>query len=443
MASPPADPVPSKSSRLLAEAREVFIRSFGAEFTLPIIERAEGAMITDVDGHSYLDFSSGQMCATVGHNHPRILAALREVGWRALHLNSAMLSPEVIALGRRLVDLLPQPLKKVFFVSTGGESTEAAIKLAKKSTGRFEIVGLADSFHGSTSGAAASTYISGRRSGYGPTLPGSFAIPAPTCYRCPFGMTFPSCDYACARVGFELVDRQSVGSLAAMIAEPIMGTAGCVEPPPGYFNVARDLCRERGMLLILDEAQTGLGRTGDTWGFQRDGAVPDIVAISKTLGGGIPLGAMATSPPLEERAYASGYWFYTSHLNEPLPAAVGLAVLDVIRDEKLVDAAQDKGAYLRKGLLALKEQYELIGDVRGRGLLMGLDFVRDRVTRQPAEAEAEEITRHCLQQGLFLQPTRQRGRYFVWRVAPPLTVTYPELDRALEIIERAVRSVCR
>jgi 2,2-dialkylglycine decarboxylase (pyruvate) len=178
------------------------------------------------------------------------------------------------------------------------------------------------------------------------------------------------------------------------------------------------------------------------WGFEQDGAVPDILAVSKTLGGGIPLSATVTTPALEAEAYRSGFHFYTSHLNEPLPAAVGLAVLDVIRDEKLVDAAQAKGAYLKKGLLALRDRYEIVGDVRGRGLLMGLDFVADRVSKRPAEAEGEAITRECLARGLFMAPTRQRGRYYVWRVAPPLTISYAELDRALEVIEASIRAVC-
>jgi 2,2-dialkylglycine decarboxylase (pyruvate) len=429
------------NEKLLAEARRVLVRSFGSDFTLPVIAKAEGATITDVDGRAYLDFSSGQMCATVGHNHPRIAEAVRGAADRAVHINSAMLSPEVVRLGRRVVELLPRPLDKVFFLSTGGESNEAALKIAKKVTGRYETVGLAHSFHGSTSGAGAATFIPSRRAGYGPPLPGTFAIPAPDCYRCPLALTFPACEYACARVGFELVDRQSVGSLAAVIAEPILGTAGCVEPPPGYLAELQRLARERDMLLILDEAQTGLGRTGDMWGGDRDGVAPDLLTISKTLGGGIPLAATATTAALEERACRADFFFFTSHLNEPLPAAVGLAVLDVIAEEKLVDAARDKGAHLKRGLLALKERYEIVGDVRGRGLLMGVDFVRDRQSKRPAEAEAEAITRECLRRGLFLAATRQASRYWVWRVAPPLTISHAEIDRSLEIMEAAIRAV--
>lgn len=431
----------SKGQLSLAKAQELFIRSFGSDYASPVIEKASGAVVTDVDGKEYLDFSSGQMCATVGHSHPRVVAAVKDCAERLMHTESTSVSPQVVTLGRRLVDLLPAPLKKVLLMSTGSEATEAAVKVVKKATKKFEIVGLADGFHGATWGATSITFISHRRAGYGPALPGTYAIPAPNCYRCPLHLTFPDCDYACARVGFDLVDKQSVGSLAAVIAEPIQGAGGYVVPPPGYFATVRDLCREREMLLILDEAQTGLGRVGDLWGFEQDGAVPDVICISKTLGGGMPLAAIVTSAVLEEKAFSNGFWYYTSHLNEPLPSAVGLAVLDVIQEENLVAAAREKGAYLKAGLLALKDRYEIIGDVRGRGLLMGVDFVQDRITKQPAEADAERITRFCLEQGLCMAAIRQRGRYFVWRVAPPLTISYAEIDRALEIIERAIRAV--
>ena len=427
---------PPRQETWLDEARALLIRSFGSDYAFPVIASARGATITDVDGKSYLDFSSGQMCATIGHNHPRIADAIRGAADRVAHIYSAMVSPEVITLARRVVELLPAPLRKVLFFSTGGESTEAAIRMAKKATGKWEIVALADSFHGSTGIALSSTFMPQRRGGQGPMMPGTHAIFAPNCYRCPLGETFPSCEFACARVGFQMVDGTSVGALAGLIAEPIQSAAGIVEPPPGYFQVLRDLCRERDMLFIVDEAQTGFGRLGDMWGFDRDGATPDIVAVSKTLGGGLPLAGTITTADIEQRAHDAGFWFYTSHLNEPLPTAVGLAVLDVIAEEKLVDAAREKGAYLKDGLLALKDRHEIIGDVRGRGLLLGVDFVEDRETKKPAVARAQAITRHCLEHGVFIGSLKGH----IWRVAPPMTITRDEIDRALGVVEDALRA---
>ena len=418
----------------LDEAKSLLIRSFGSDYQMPVIKSARGATITDVDGKDYLDFSSGQMCSTIGHNHPRIADAIRGAADRVLHIYSAMLSPEVIELARRVVELVPAPLRKVMFFSTGGESNEAAIRMAKKATGKWEIVALGDSFHGSTGIALSSTFMRERRGGQGPMMPGTHAIFTPNCYRCPLGETFPKCDFACARVGFQMVDNQSVGELAAVIAEPIQSAAGVVEPPPGYLGVLRGLAREREMVLIVDEAQTGFGRLGDMWGFDRDATVPDIVAVSKTLGGGIPLAGTITTDEIEQRAHDAGFWFYTSHLNEPLPAAVGLAVLDVIAEDKLVEAARERGTYLKQGLLALKDRYEVIGDVRGRGLLLGVDFVEDRESKKPAIARQRAINRHCLEHGVFIGQLKGH----IWRVAPPMTITKQEIDRALGVIDAAL-----
>ena len=192
------------------------------------------------------------------------------------------------------------------------------------------------------------------------------AIPTPYCYRCPLSMTFPSCDYACAKLGFDMVDSQSTGSLAAFIAEPILSAAGILEPPPGYFPFVKQLCEERGMLFILDEAQTGLGRVGATFAFEQDGFVPDILALSKTLGAGLPLAAMVTSEEIEQDCHDKGMSFISSHQNDPFAAAIGLAVIEVLVKEGLADEARAKGQYLKDAYLRMKEDHPIIGDVRGR-----------------------------------------------------------------------------
>ena len=249
-----------RKAALLEQARAHLFRS-SKDYGEPIIARGSGATLVDTDGKEYLDFGSGQMAASIGHNHPAITEALKRSSERILHLNTHLVSEEVIELGKSLADLLPQQLQKVLLLSTGGESTEVALKVAKMFTGRFEVVGLVQGYHGHTGGAMSVTF-SNARGGYGPWVPGSMAIPTPYCYRCPLSMTFPSCDYACAKLGFDMVDSQSTGSLAAFIAEPILSAAGIIEPPPGYFPFVKRMCEERGMLFILDEAQTGLGRVG-------------------------------------------------------------------------------------------------------------------------------------------------------------------------------------
>jgi 2,2-dialkylglycine decarboxylase (pyruvate) len=430
---------PATTQELLDMARD-YLFHYHEAFTEPIVARAQGATLWDRDGREYLDFSSGQMCATIGHNHPRIVQALQRSGERVLHLNSHLISEEVVLLAKKLAGLLPEPLKRTILLSTGGESTEVALKIAKMYTGKWEVVGIARGYHGHTGGALAVSFLS-RRRGFGPAQPGVYAIPAPYCYRCPLGLTFPSCQYACVDAGFEMLDAQSMGSLAALIAEPILSGGGIIEPPPGYFQEVQRRCQEREMLFISDEAQTGLGRLGAMFAFEQDGVVPDILALSKTLGAGIPLSATVTSRAIEEVVVQRGFGFLSSHMSEPLPAAVGLAVLEVLETEELVRAAQVKGEYLKSRLLELQERHAIIGDVRGRGLLLGIEFVKERHTRVPAEAEALAITQRCLDKGLVVQVASHKGVHTVWRIAPPLTITPEELDRGVAIMDEAITEV--
>ena len=411
-----------------------------------LIERAQGSWVWDRTGIRILDFTSGQICSTIGHNHPRIVEAIRSACDRVLHLNSWMLSEEVVRLAARLADLLPAPLEKVILLNTGSESNELAIRIAKLATGRFEIAGLDQSFHGLTAGVASVTY-SVPHHGYGPQLPGTFALPAPYAYRCPVKRLAngtagcPGCDLACLERGLELFDANSTGALAATIVEPVLSAGGVIDPPPGYLRRLSELTHARGGLFIVDEAQTGFGRLGTMFGFEQDGVVPDIVTVSKTLGGGLPLAATIVSPEIEARIVERGFVHVTSHVSDPLPAAVGLAVLDVVTEEHLPERAAAMGACLRAGLLELAERYPLIGQVRGRGLLLGVELVTDRETRQPAEELGARATDECLARGLSMNIVRHVGANSVWRIAPPLTVSEDEIDLALSIMDESLAAV--
>ena len=259
-----------------SDPRQRFLLRYAGGFAPVVIARAEGAWIETTDGLRILDFTSGQICSTLGHNHPRIVAAIRTALADVMHLNSWMLSEPVLALGERLANVFPEPLRKVLLLNTGSEANEAALKLAKMATGRFEVVGLTRSFHGLLAGVSSVNYSMGH-SGYGPLLPGAFAIPAPYAYRCPVRHCDGVCDCTCLDVGFELVDQQSVGSLCALIAEPVLSAGGVIVPPEGYFRRVREHLDERGMLLVMDEAQTGLGRLGAMFGFEQDAVTPDVV----------------------------------------------------------------------------------------------------------------------------------------------------------------------
>ena len=418
------------------KARAHLVR-YGGDFVPIIAERAQGSFMWDAQGRRILDFCSGQMSAIIGHSHPEIVEVVRRTIGELDHLYSTILSRPVVDLAALLAQLAPGKLDRVLLVSTGGESNEAALKMAKLATGRHEIVGLSRSWHGVTGGAASATYSSSRR-GYGPAQVGSFVLPAPDSYRSRFIGADGSYDWRSELdFGFELVDRQSTGELAACIAEPILSSGGVLEPPVGYMPALAEKCRERGMLLIFDEAQTGLGRTGDLFACERDGVVPDFLTLSKTLGAGLPLAAVLTTPEIEDICHARGFLFYTTHASDPLPAAVGLKVLEVVIRDKLTERARMLGEYLRDGLLALKQRHECIGDVRGRGLLVGLDLVQDRATKAPAPELAQRVARTCLELGLMTSVVR--GGFGIFRIAPPITIAKDEIDLALDIFDRAIR----
>jgi 2,2-dialkylglycine decarboxylase (pyruvate) len=416
----------------------LLIRPAG-EFAPDMIARASGSWLETLDGRRILDFTSGQICATIGHNHPRIAEAIRRSLSEVSHLNSRLLSEPVLALAERLAGLMPAGLDRSLFLSTGGEVNEAAVRMAKLATGGFEVVGLTHSWHGMTSGSQAVTFSAGRR-GHGPTSPGIFALPAPYAYRCPVRHCSGTCDQTCLEVGFELYDQQSVGAPAAVIAEPVLSAGGVLVPPPGYFSRLIELAHERGMLFIFDEAQTGFGRLGAMFGMDVYDIVPDFVTLSKTLGGGIPVAAVVTTADIERVAHDRGFMYFTSHQSDPLPAAAALAVLDVVAEEDLAQRAAAKGERLGGHLRELRERHETIGDVRGMGLLWGVELVADRDTKRPVLEFGDAVTDACQSCGLSLNITHGRsgGSTSCLRLAPPLTVTDDEIDTAAEILDQAL-----
>ncbi|WP_285104175.1 aspartate aminotransferase family protein [Promicromonospora sp. MEB111] len=422
------------------EADRLLIR-YGPSFSPRLIERAAGSYVYDSDGTPILDFTSGQMSSILGHAHPDIVATVSSSVASLDHLFSGMLSAPVLGLADRLTATLPAGLDKAMLLSTGAESNEAAIKMAKLYTGRYEIVSFDRSWHGMTQGAASATFSAGRR-GYGPPTPGNLALPTPNAYRSPFRSADGSYDWeAELAYGFALVDQQSAGSLAACVVEPILSSGGIIDLPPGYLRRLKELCEERGMLLVLDEAQTGLGRTGTMYAFERDGVTPDILTLSKTLGAGLPVAAVVTSAEIEQVCYDRGFLFYTTHVSDPLAAAVGLTVLDVIEREDLVERAARLSEQLSGRLLALRDAYEVVGDVRGRGLLQGVELVQDKVSKAPADALGNAVTAACLDRGLHMNIVQLPGMGGIFRIAPPLTISEDDLHRGVDILEASLKAV--
>ncbi|KAK6495354.1 hypothetical protein TWF481_003378 [Arthrobotrys musiformis] len=430
--------------KALHEAAKACLIDYGTPFHKNIIVRAQGLYIYTPTGHKMLDWTSGQMSSLLGHSHPEISKVITHYAENLDHLFSGMLSPPVIDLGQRLTGLTPKGLDKAIFLSTGGESNEFAIRIAKFFTGKFEVVGLSASWHGVTGAAIGAQYHSGRV-GYGPVMPGNFALPAPNAYRSIFRHPDGTYDWQTElSYGFSLIDRQSCGSLAAVILEPILSSGGMHPLPPGYLKSLKRHCESRGMLLIVDEAQTAIGRAGDMFAFQHyaedEGVVPDILTLSKTLGNGIALSAVVISDAIAEKTARDGFMYYTTHLNDPLPAAVGDKVLEIVVRDGLVDRSRELGKRLQKGLLTLQERYGCIGDVRGRGLMAGIEIVTDRVTKTPGFELGNKLGERMADLGLWAQLGTHQSFAGVFRIAPPITITDGELEEGLRIMEEAFAS---
>ncbi len=414
----------------------------GTKFESDIITGSQGLYVYTANGHKVLDWTSGQMSCLIGHGHPEIVETIKDHAENLDHLFSGMLSPPVLSLAKRLTSVLPPGLDRAMFLSTGGESNEAAIKMAKIYTGKFEIVGVGASWHGMTAQALGSQYHFGRK-GQGPLMPGQHMLPPPNAYRSIFRRPDGSYDWQTELdYGWSLIDKASCGSLAACIVECIQSSAGMHVLPPGYLKALKKHCEQRDMLLIVDEAQTGVGRAGDiSAACHFEAVVPDIVTFSKTLGNGLPLSAVVTSDEIERVCTERDFCFYTTHLNDPLPAAVGDKVLEIVLRDGLTSNSKRMGDILHKGLRTLKARYACIGDVRGRGLMAGVEIVTDRETKKSDNELARRIAKKMYALGLWANLSSHSSFSGVFRLAPPIVITEAQIREGLAIMEKAFADV--
>lgn len=388
------------------------------------------------------------MSCLLGHSHPEVVEVIKAYAETLIHTSSCMVSPPVIRLAKRLTSILPPGLDRAVFLNTGSESNEAAIRLAKTYTGRFEVVGLGQSWHGMTSGAQGAQYQAGRRghgmknfssrnpklTGLGPSPPGQHMLPQPNAYRSIFRHKDGTYDWESElNYGWSLIDEASYGSIAACLVECVQGDGGIHVLPPGYLKALKSHCERRGILLIVDEAQTGLCRTGELFGIDHDKVVPDILTLSKPLGNGLPISAMVTSAKIDQAAKEKGFLFFTTHANDPLVAAVGEKVLEIATREDLLENVRARSQQLHAGLHRLKDRYGCIGDVRGIGLMKGIEIVSDRESKEPAAELAKQLSKAMLQRGLWCQLQSQR----VFRIGMPITSTEQEIEEGLDILEEA------
>jgi 2,2-dialkylglycine decarboxylase (pyruvate) len=402
----------------------------------PVIARAEGSFSFDTEGNSYLDFNSGQMCSALGHNNPRIQGVIEEQSKLLTHASTVYYNPPQVELAERLASINEAPLRKSVFGESGSDSNELALLLARRATGRMAIGALTQSFHGLSDATRAISYCAAGP-GYGPPMPEVFAIPTPYCYRCPYQGEAKGCCMAPLHFGMETLDRQSGGVPAAVIVEPIVSAGGVIELPVEYLRGLRKELDRRGALLIYDEAQTGLGKLGQMFAYQVSGVRPDVLTVSKHLGGGLAVSAAITTDDVSARATRNGLSIGHSHSADPLACKAGIASIDEIVENGLPKRALEIGGHWQANLQALQQRYEMIGDIRGRGLLQGVELVSDRHTREPATQMAADIYRHCLANGLMFSV---RGKFKnVLRFVPPFTTTNAQLDKATEILEAGMR----
>jgi 4-aminobutyrate aminotransferase len=411
--------------------------SYIKEYPL-VVARGAGAMIEDVDGNRYLDFMAGIAVASTGYGHPAVVAAIKEAADRFLHIcGSDFYYEGMAALCERLAKLAPgSDKKRVFLTNSGTEAVEGAIKLARNSTGRAGLVAFKGAFHGRTYGAMSLTSSKARQhAGFGPLLPEIYHVPFGYCYRCEFGKEYPSCELFCvSAIERDLFARQiDPGDVAAIFVEPVQGEGGYVVPPDGYLAALRALCDKYGILLVCDEIQCGIGRTGRMFASEHAGIEPDILLTAKGLGSGMPIGAIiARESVMRWKTGAHGSTFG----GNPVCCAAALATLDVVERE-LVANARAMGERLMAGVRRLATRYRAIGDVRGLGLMIGVEFVQDQKTREPATDLVNALVQRAFSRGLLLLGC---GRSTL-RLAPPLIVDAYDIDTGLAIIDECLTAL--
>jgi len=430
--------LPGPKAKVIIEDDEKYLATSTKALPL-VIETGYGSTVIDVDGNKFLDFTSGVAVLNVGHCHPAIVKAIKGQVEQFIHFAGTDFYYEVQSkLAKKLVQVTPGVFdKKVFFSNSGTESIEAAMKIAKWSTRKGQFVAFIGAFHGRTLGSLSLTASKPvQRARYFPGVPGILHIPYAYCYRCPYRLEYPSCDIWCAKILEEVYFESFIPSneVAAIFMEPIQGEGGYIVPPSEFVQIISRIAKKYGILFIDDEVQAGIARTGKMWGIEHHGVVPDIICSSKALGSGIPIGATIYDKRFdfgEKGAHSNTFG------GNPVACAAALATLEVIASENLIEKARLSGEHLRKRLEELKEKYEIIGDVRGIGLMQATEFVRDKVIKEPATAERDKIIEIAFKNGLILLGCGKSSIRYI----PPLTTTIEEIDTGIEILARSIATV--
>lgn len=396
-----------------------------------VLERGEGPYLIDVDGNRYIDFFAGVSVASLGHAHPRYVAALKRQLER-LHVGSFS-TPDRVELVKLIASVAPGDLRRTQLFSSGAEAVEAALRLAKAHTRKFEVVGFWGGFHGKTLGALG---VMGDdfKVDHGPLPPGSYLSTYGYCYRCPFHLTYPSCGLLCAEWLDKVIRNQTTGHVAAVIVEPIQGTAGNIVPPPGFLAAVREIASRHGAVFIADEIISGFGRTGKMFACEHEGVIPDIMTVGKGLGGGFPVsGLISTDAITAARPFSLPSASSSSFGGNPLAATAALVTLRTILEEGLVEHVEKLGDLMLERLRPLQERFEFVGEVRGKGLMIGIELVKDKQSREPlAPPVAQAVFQEALRRGLVIMVSDSRIR-----INPALTITEEVAEQGIGLLEES------
>ncbi len=435
-----AGPVPGPNARaMIARDSAVISPSYTRAYPLAV-ESGEGCMIDDVDGNRYLDFSAGIAVVAAGHCHPRVVAAIQEQAARLIHMSGTdFYYEEMVALAEKLAEIAPGEVpRRVSFGNSGAEAVEGCLKLARYATGRDKLIAFYGSFHGRTMGALSLTARKAvQRSGFAPLVPGVVHAPYPYCYRCAYGKEPDTCAVECVQF-IENTLLKTVApaeETAAIVIEPVQGEGGYIVPPRKFFDELTRVAQKHGILIIADEVQSGMGRTGKMWASEHFGLVPDILAVAKGIASGMPLGAtvarasLMTWPP---GAHASTFG------GNPVSCAAALVTIALLEEELVANAAR-MGEHMMERLREWPGRFRNVGDVRGLGLMIGIELVRDRETKERAPELRDCVVEQAFRRGLLVLGAGEN----TIRLCPPLVVTRDQCDFALETIEECLTAAAK
>ncbi len=430
-----------QTNAALQERRnKVLAKGFGSA-TSKYVAHAKGAVITDVEGNEYIDFAGGIAVMNVGHSHPKVVQAIKDQAEKFTH-TCFMVAPyeSPIALAEKLCDAVPGGSKKaVMFVNSGVEAVENAVKIARYYTKKTGIIAFEGAFHGRTLlGMSLTSKVKPYKYGLGPFAPEVYRMPYANCYRCPFGKEYPACDVACADHLEEiLISHVSAENTAAIIFEPIQGEGGFIAPPKEYFQKLRKICDKNSILMIADEIQTGMGRTGYMFAMDYYGVEVDITTVAKSLGAGMPISAVVGKKDIMDSVHLGGIG--ATYAANPIACAAALAVFDIFESENLLAKAKVLGEKLKLILKALQEKHALIGDIRGIGPMIAFELVYDRDAKTPAPDKVKQLVEFCLEKNLIILAC---GTYKnVIRLLMPLVITEEQMERGMEIIDSGLTAI--